>query len=67
MRQIAVRVGRAKDNDSKCFDGDSLYISGSFENTLVRLVGIDVYKIGSHMHLILMAIFFGNLWMKNLI
>ena len=40
-----MRVGRAPGNDSTCFDGDSPYVSGSFENTLVRLLGIDAYEV----------------------
>jgi endonuclease YncB( thermonuclease family) len=45
MSQIAVRVGRAPGNDSTCFDGDSPYVTGVFENTLVRLLGIDAFEV----------------------
>ena len=40
-----MRVGRAPGNDSTCFDGDSPYVTGVFENTLVRLLGIDAYEV----------------------
>jgi endonuclease YncB( thermonuclease family) len=43
---IQVTVGHSKkDPDSHCSDGDSLYITGSFENKLVRLLGIDAPEI----------------------
>jgi endonuclease YncB( thermonuclease family) len=38
-------VGRAPGNDSTCFDGDSPYVTGVFENTLVRLLGIDAFEV----------------------
>jgi endonuclease YncB( thermonuclease family) len=30
-----------KDENSHCFDGDSVYVGGSVVNNLVRLAGID--------------------------
>jgi endonuclease YncB( thermonuclease family) len=43
---IQVTVGHSKrDPDSHCSDGDSLYITGSVENELVRLLGIDAPEI----------------------
>jgi endonuclease YncB( thermonuclease family) len=41
-----VTVGHSKKNpDNHCSDGDSLYITGSVENELVRLLGIDAPEI----------------------
>jgi endonuclease YncB( thermonuclease family) len=43
---IQVTLGHSKrDPDSHCSDGDSLYITGSVENELVRLLGIDAPEI----------------------
>jgi endonuclease YncB( thermonuclease family) len=43
---IQVTLGHSKkDPDSHCSDGDSLYITGSIENELVRLLGIDAPEI----------------------
>jgi endonuclease YncB( thermonuclease family) len=43
---IQVTVGHPKKNpDNHCSDGDSLYITGSVENELVRLLGIDAPEI----------------------
>jgi endonuclease YncB( thermonuclease family) len=43
---IQVTLGHSKKNpDNHCSDGDSLYITGSVENELVRLLGIDAPEI----------------------
>jgi endonuclease YncB( thermonuclease family) len=43
---IQVTLSHSKrDPDSHCSDGDSLYITGSVENELVRLLGIDAPEI----------------------
>jgi endonuclease YncB( thermonuclease family) len=43
--EIRVVLGHAKGNPEKhCSDGDSLYITGSFENMLIRLLGIDTFE-----------------------
>ncbi|MBU7027142.1 MAG: thermonuclease family protein [Theionarchaea archaeon] len=31
--------------ENHCFDGDSSYVTGSFENTLVRLLGVDAFEV----------------------
>jgi endonuclease YncB( thermonuclease family) len=44
--EIRVVLGHAKGNpDKRCSDGDSLYITGSAENVLVRLLGIDAFEV----------------------
>ena len=44
--EIHVELGHSDKNpDKHCFDGDSSYITGSVENTLVRLLGIDAPEI----------------------
>jgi len=41
MKEMCVQVGHSSlDPDKHCFDGDSSYVTGSAENTLVRLIGI---------------------------
>jgi len=40
MKGIEVLRGHSEDTEKHCFDGDSTHVSGSYENTLVRL-GID--------------------------
>ena len=46
--EIDVALGCSqKDADKHCFDGDSVYVSGSVKNQLVRLAGIDAPEIGS--------------------
>jgi endonuclease YncB( thermonuclease family) len=46
MKQINVILGSVSANaKAHCFDGDSPYISGSWENVLVRLLGIDAYEV----------------------
>jgi len=45
MKGIEVLRGHSKDPDEHCFDGDSTYVTGSYENTLVRLLGIDALEI----------------------
>jgi hypothetical protein len=43
---LHVSLGHSvRDPEKHCSDGDSPYISGSFRNTLVRLVGIDAFEI----------------------
>jgi endonuclease YncB( thermonuclease family) len=43
---LHVSLGHSlRDPEKHCNDGDSPYISGSFKNTLVRLVGIDAFEI----------------------
>ncbi|MGD2250048.1 MAG: hypothetical protein PVF58_16710 [Candidatus Methanofastidiosia archaeon] len=34
-----------KDKKKHCSDGDSVYITGSFHNELVRLLGIDAPEV----------------------
>jgi hypothetical protein len=42
--EIRVVLGHASTNPKRCCsDGDSLYVTGSAENTLVRLLGIDAF------------------------
>jgi hypothetical protein len=44
--EIRVVLGHAKGNpDKRCSDGDSLYVTGSAENVLVRLLGIDAFEV----------------------
>jgi endonuclease YncB( thermonuclease family) len=44
--EIRVVLGHAGTNPEKhCSDGDSLYVTGSAENTLVRLLGIDAFEV----------------------
>jgi endonuclease YncB( thermonuclease family) len=44
--EIRVVLGHTSTNpDRHCSDGDSLYITGSVENTLVRLLGIDAFEV----------------------
>jgi len=45
MKEITVKRGHAGNAKAHCFDGDSPYISGSCENVLVRLLGIDAYEV----------------------
>ena len=45
MKEITVKRGHAGNAKAHCFDGDSSYISGSCENVLVRLLGIDAYEV----------------------
>ena len=45
MKEITVKRGHAGNAKAHCFDGDSAYISGSWENVLVRLLGIDAYEV----------------------
>lgn len=46
MTTIDVLRGHSSRNaDQHCFDGDSSYITGSFENVLVRLLGIDAPEV----------------------
>ena len=45
MKEITVKRGHAGNAKAHCFDGDSSYISGSYENVLVRLLGIDAYEV----------------------
>ena len=41
MKEIHIRLGHSSKNpEQHCFDGDSSYVTGSAENTLVRLIGI---------------------------
>ena len=41
-----VQLGHSSKNpEQHCFDGDSSYVTGSFENTLVRLLGVDAPEI----------------------
>ena len=41
-----VLLGHSGENPERhCFDGDSSYVTGSFENTLVRLLGIDAFEV----------------------
>ena len=43
---LHVSLGHSvRDPEKHCSDGDSPYISGSFRNTLVRLVGIDAFEV----------------------
>jgi len=44
--EFHVLLGHSGDDPEKhCFDGDSTYITGSFENTLVRLLGVDAAEV----------------------
>jgi endonuclease YncB( thermonuclease family) len=44
--EIRVVLGHASTNPEKCCsDGDSLYVTGSAENVLVRLLGIDAFEV----------------------
>jgi len=45
MKEIEVLRDHSKDPNKHCFDGDSAYVTGSYENTLVRLLGIDALEI----------------------
>jgi hypothetical protein len=45
MKEITVKRGHTGNAKAHCFDGDSPYISGSCENVLVRLLGIDAYEV----------------------
>jgi len=46
MKEICVQLGCSSLNpEQHCFDGDSSYVTGSVENTLVRLVGIDACEV----------------------
>jgi endonuclease YncB( thermonuclease family) len=45
MKEINVYLGSVPGNGMHCFDGDSPYVSGQYENTLVRLLGIDAYEV----------------------
>ncbi|MBU7029468.1 MAG: thermonuclease family protein [Theionarchaea archaeon] len=46
MKEICVQLGCSSlDPEKHCFDGDSSYITGSVENALVRLVGIDACEV----------------------
>ncbi|KYK34355.1 MAG: hypothetical protein AYK19_12265 [Theionarchaea archaeon DG-70-1] len=46
MKEIHVHLGHSSlDPDKHCFDGDSSYVTGSFENTLVRLLGVDAFEV----------------------
>jgi len=41
-----VLLGHSGENpENHCFDGDSSYVTGSVENTLVRLLGIDAFEV----------------------
>jgi endonuclease YncB( thermonuclease family) len=44
--EIRVVLGHASTNPERhCSDGDSLYVTGSAENVLVRLLGIDAFEV----------------------
>jgi hypothetical protein len=44
--EIRVVLGHASTNPEKhCSDGDSLYVTSSVENILVRLLGIDAFEV----------------------
>ena len=46
MKTIHVHSGRSPRNPERhCSDGDSSYVTGSFENTLVQLTGIDAFEV----------------------
>ncbi|MBU7025779.1 MAG: thermonuclease family protein [Theionarchaea archaeon] len=46
MKEICVHLGHSSKNpDKHCFDGDSSYVTGSFENALVRLLGVDAPEV----------------------
>ena len=45
IKEIDALRGHSKDPERYCFDGDSTYVTGSYENTLVRLLGIDAPEI----------------------
>ena len=46
MKTIHVLSGyNGKDEKRHCSDGDSSYVTGVFENTLVRLTGIDAPEV----------------------
>lgn len=46
MKTLNVMRGHSPQNQERhCPDGDSSYVTGSFENTLVRLTGIDAFEI----------------------
>ena len=46
LKTIHVHLGHSPRNPEKhCSDGDSSYVTGSFENTLVRLTGIDAFEV----------------------
>jgi len=45
MKQINVILGSTSKDGMHCFDGDSPYVSGQYENTLVRLLGIDAFEV----------------------
>jgi DNA repair protein RadC len=46
MKTIHVHSGHSPGNPKQhCSDGDSSYVTGSFENTLVRLTGIDAFEV----------------------
>ena len=46
MKEMCVQVGCSSlDPEQHCFDGDSSYVTGSFENELVRLLGIDAFEV----------------------
>ncbi|MBU7001559.1 MAG: hypothetical protein HXS51_12390 [Theionarchaea archaeon] len=45
--EIRVVLGHARTNPERhCSEGDSLHVSGSAENILVRLLGIDALRHG---------------------
>jgi hypothetical protein len=44
--EIRVELGHASTNpERRCSDGDSLYVTSSVENVLVRLLGIDAFEV----------------------
>ena len=46
MKEMCVQLGHSSlDPDKHCFDGDSSYVTGSFENELVRLLGVDAFEV----------------------
>jgi len=46
MKEIHVQLGHSSlDPDKHCFDGDSSYVTGFFENALVRLLGVDAFEV----------------------
>jgi endonuclease YncB( thermonuclease family) len=63
VKGIKVLLGHSeRDPDNHCSDGDSLYITGSFENELVRLLGIDAPEIrGLNLYYLKKSGFLGTL------
>jgi len=46
MKTLNVLRGHSPQTPERhCSDGDSFYVTGSFENTLVRLTGIDAFEV----------------------